>query len=161
MWCSPNNAAPTSRNSCFWNLFETLDFLSILERREIQWSDLFVVLGRELKADWPGLYNCFIRWVLILSRVCADRCTGRQHSKKHSQTQSLLNEIRDLTQTFHITRILAHRIVTRDHDTCPMLINLRCALWQSTRCLTVSCFQTKPQAKLFQFRADFLKCLLA
>ena len=93
--------------------------------------------------------NCFIRWVLILSRVCADRCTGRQHSKKHSQTQLLLNETRDLTQTFHITQILPHRIVTRDYNIHPMLINLRYALWQSKRYLTVSCFQTKPQAKLF------------
>ena len=47
-------------------------------------------------------YNCFIRWVLILSRtsnridpMSNARCTGRQHSKKHSQTQLLLNENRD------------------------------------------------------------------
>ena len=47
--------------------------------------------------------NCFIRWVLILSRtgnrispISDVRCAGRQQSKKHSQTQLLLNEIRDL-----------------------------------------------------------------
>ena len=45
-----------------------------------------------------SICNCFIRWVLILSRlgnrispISDARCTGRQHSKKHSQTQLLLN----------------------------------------------------------------------
>ena len=58
----------------------------------------FVMLLRDLRN-----YNCFIRWVLILSRASSRidpmsdaRCTGRQHSKKHSQSQLLLNEIRDL-----------------------------------------------------------------
>ena len=51
-------------------------------------------------------YNCFIRWVLILSRasnqidqISDAQCTGRQHSKKHSQTQLSLNEIGDLYKT--------------------------------------------------------------
>ena len=54
-------------------------------------------------------HNCFIRWVLILSRTSSRidpesdaRCTGRQHSKKHSQTQLLLNETRDL-HAKHVT----------------------------------------------------------
>ena len=57
--------------------------------------------ARSMSLQFVGICscNCFIRWVLILSRlgnrispISDARCTGRQHSKKHSQTQMLLNE---------------------------------------------------------------------
>ena len=47
----------------------------------------------------PGPYNCFIRWVLILSRNCIGEsnwsCHPLHRLKKHSQNTGLLDKIRD------------------------------------------------------------------
>ena len=86
------------------------------------------------------------------------RCSGRQHSKKHSQTQLLLNEIRDLhanvpcRSDLHPSQCRSHEILT--FNQC----------WRISLCLrpivmnpSVSCFQTKLHENMFQFRTDFLK----
>ena len=95
--------SPMEDQTKAWNICPELNSRSTLTRvlvmQKFAWSSSKV---------WyefltPCGCNCLIRWVLILSRISSrigpesdERCTGRQHSKKHSQTQLLLNGIRDL-----------------------------------------------------------------
>ena len=63
------------------------------------------IIVRIARINASRSYNCFLRWVLILSRNCTGgvelitrsvaRMAGRQHSKKHSHNTVLLNENRD------------------------------------------------------------------
>ena len=77
-------------------------------------------------------YNCFVRWVLILSRISSRidpisdaRCTGRQHSKKHSQnTVYYLTKSGICMPTFHIAQIYIHRNSSRYSEVRPILKNL-------------------------------------
>ena len=76
--------------------------------------------------------NCFVRWVLILSRTSSRidpisdaRCTGRQHSKKHSQnTVYYLTKSGICMPTFHVAQIYIHRNSSRHSVVRPMLKNL-------------------------------------
>ena len=77
-------------------------------------------------------YNCFVRWVLILSRTSSRidpisdaRCTGRQHSKKHSQnTVYYLTKSGICMPTFHIAQIYIHHNSSRYSEVRPILKNL-------------------------------------
>ena len=70
----------------------------------------------------------------------SDWCTGRQHSKKHSQTQSLLNEIRDLCASSMSLRSASRDLLPLDPTNTSIGISereikTRChSAWQ--RCLT-------------------------
>ena len=114
-----------------------------------------------------GPYNCFLRWVLILSRNCIgesnwsfDLLPGWQADnilRSILTTPLLLNEIRDLHANVpHCSDPHSSWCLTRFwHST-----NIDESVWcfrQITMHLPVSCFQTKLHENVFQFRADFLK----
>ena len=102
-------------------------------------------------------YNCFIGWVLNRIDQTSDaRCTGRQHSEKHSQTQLLLNGIRDLCANVPCCSDLHSSWCLTKFWCSTNIEESRCAFVQFTMNLSMSCFQTKLHENMFQFRADFL-----
>ena len=82
----------------------------------------------------PLCYNCFIRWVLILSRKrigsrinhslhCPD---GRQTTfeEAFSKHRYCLTKSGTCMRTFHVAQVSIHRDVSRDSDVQPMSKNL-------------------------------------